>query len=68
MNIIFYLASKSFKVVTSLFSITFLAVTFLKLFTSTPLPEVVSYIFWFVSGTFTGYCIAYYSIKYLKNR
>lgn len=61
-----FLASKSYLIVSYTFAIVFASVAILHYFIYEQLPFFYKYILCFITGIFIGYHIAYYSIKYIQ--
>lgn len=61
-----YLAYKSFLIIKIIFSFSFLILIILHYFVLDKIPYSVLYLFFLITGIFIGYCIAYFSIKYLQ--
>lgn len=64
-KILIYLAYNSYFIIRILFGLVFLTAVILGYFVYDYLPNWFLITFFFVSGIFIGYTIAYYSIKYL---
>lgn len=60
------LALKSYMIVGITFAVNLTVVFFLRFFI-TPIPLVVTAIFFLMTGVYFGYLISHYSTKYLKN-
>lgn len=59
------LAEKSYAIVSIVFIMNFVTVFILRLFIDS-MPLMITVIFFLITGIYVGYCISYYSIKYLR--
>lgn len=62
-----WFAFNSFSIVRYIFGTLFLFICLLYLFKSS-VSVIWLYVLFFICGVFSGYCFAYYSIKYLHNK
>lgn len=65
MKIKLFIASRSFLIVKVIFSITFIVISVLDLYSKEAITGVMAYMFFLNIGIFVGYSISFYSIKFL---